>query len=229
MDKLKKEKKIIVYVLVGLFIALLLFVSRGYIIKLYRFLVNGEELKRFVQSFGYLSWLVFFLVQVVQVVIFFIPGEVIQAAGGYIFGTFFGTVISFCGIALGSYILFVVSQKFGRNFVRKIISKKTHNKFEKLLNNKNQKMIVFILYLIPGFPKDSLAMICGLTDLNAKDFIIWSMLGRIPALVMSNYFGANISEGKKVKLIIISIIIVAISIIAFIFKDKLLTKIKKWK
>lgn len=225
MYKIKSEQKIIIYVLILIFLVLLLFVGKNYIKTMYQFLLNSEEIKSYVKGFGYFSWLIFFLIQVFQVVIFFIPGEVIQAAGGYIFGTFFGTVISFLGILVGSYLLFTISRRLGREFVRRLIPSKAHNKFERIINNKNPKTIIFILYLIPGLPKDSLAMICGLTDINPKDFIICSMIGRIPALAMSSYFGANISKGKDLQLIIITIIIISVTVLGFIFKEKILLKL----
>ena len=157
-----KSKKFIFIVIVSIaLLSSLIYINKDSLLSFIKMFKNGSELKEYLSSFGYLSALIFFLFQVFQVVIFFIPGEVIQAAGGYVFGAFLGTLISFLGITVGSFILFSVSQKLGRSFVTKYISPETHKKFDSILNNKKRNLIVFILYLLPGTPKDCLIMICA--------------------------------------------------------------------
>lgn len=227
--KIAKEEKIILCILIISIVAIIGYIERESIIKFYHFFKDREAFKSYVESFGYLSWFIFFLFQVVQVVIFFIPGEIIQATGGYIFGTVFGTVLSFLGIGAGSYILFKLGERFGRNFVRKVVSEKTHDKFEKILQKRNGNLIVFLIYLMPGFPKDSLALICGITEMNAKDYMKWSMLGRIPALTLCSYFGANINSSDRNKAIVVVIISLIIGLFVYLFKGKIMNKIKKFR
>jgi uncharacterized membrane protein YdjX (TVP38/TMEM64 family) len=224
---LKNKKKILIGSLFVILTCFFLYIIKDNLITLDNLIVDGERFKKYLQSFGYLSWVVFFVFQIIQVVIFFIPGEVIQAAGGYLFGTFWGTVLSLLGIGVGSAILFSISHKYGRKFVQRFVSKELHEKIDNILSTERENVIIFLLYLIPGFPKDSLIMICGLTNMNTKDFIIYSMLGRIPALAVSSYFGANMSSEHHLKAIVIAIVATIVTLVAILFKEKLLKKLNK--
>ena len=223
-----KSKKFIFIVIVSIaLLSSLIYINKDSLLSFIKMFKNGSELKEYLSSFGYLSALIFFLFQVFQVVIFFIPGEVIQAAGGYVFGAFLGTLISFLGITVGSFILFSVSQKLGRSFVTKYISPETHKKFDSILNNKKRNLIVFILYLLPGMPKDCLIMICALTNISAKEFMLYSMTARLPALFVSTYIGSNIADGKHVSAVIIIIVCIVLTLIAIFNKEKLLSLFTK--
>ncbi|MDD6794079.1 MAG: TVP38/TMEM64 family protein [Clostridiaceae bacterium] len=224
-----KSLTIILTIVFIIIISSLIYINFNNIKNFYSIFTNVEKLNNFLNSFGYLSWFVYFLLQVSQVIIFVIPGELIQAAGGYVFGTYVGTLISFLGIGLGSSLLFMVCHKYGRHFVRKFVSKDFHTKFEKIINTKDKRIIIFILYLIPGIPKDSLVMLYALTDIDFKNFITFSMIGRLPALFLSTYFGANIANRQYVKVIILSIFFTIILFLTLIFKEKLLSSLSKNK
>lgn len=190
-------------------------------------LKDGEAIKNYLNSYGKLGMVIFFFFQIVQVVIFFIPGEVIQAAGGYAFGTIWGTVISLAGIGVGSAILFAISKKYGKPLVDKCVSKHHSTKLEKILNTKNINLVVFLLYLIPGMPKDSIIFMCALSRINIKNFLIYSMIGRIPALFVSTYFGAQVAGGNKLMMIVTTIIVLIALTVGVIKKEFLLKKLSQ--
>ena len=219
-----KNKYITLALILG--ILLIVYTTKDSIWEFCKLIMDGEKLKAYLESFGYMSGVVFFIFQILQVVIFIIPGELIQAAGGYVFGTLWGTIISLMGISVGSFILFVVSHKYGRNFVEKFVSKDLQTKLENILSTRRKKLIVFILYLIPGMPKDCLIMICALTNMTSRDFIIWSMIGRTPALFLSSYFGANIAGGNHIKAIVICTVAIIITVIALLYKEKVFEKLR---
>ena len=187
------------------------------------------KLKSLVMSYGKYSVLAFISIQILQVVAFFIPGEIIQIAGGYIYGAFWGSLVSIIGIIIGNIIAYGISRRCGRPFVNRIISNKNLTFFQKILDLGSINTIVFILYLIPGIPKDILAYICGISKIRFKNFIICSLLGRLPAIVLSAYFGAEIYSGNKI--IIVSIVVIAVFLfIVGIFKgEKILMKFLKNK
>ena len=191
---------------------------------------NPNILKGVILSYGNFSILVFILMQIFQVVIFFIPGEFIQIAGGYIFGAFPGAVISLVGITLGSVIVYLISNSYGKPYVEKIMMKKKVKFFKKILTVGSKKNVVFIFYLIPGIPKDALAYICGISNISFKEFIIYSTLGRIPAIVISSYFGQEIYAQDYTSLITIGVTMSIVGALG-IFKGNAIIKnmIKKKK
>lgn len=169
------------------------------------------KIRAIIKSYGKYSALAFIILQIMQVIIFFIPGEIVQIAGGYIFGTFIGSIISIIGITLGSMVTYYISYFMGRPFVQKIVQKKKLAFIDKALSEGKINHVVFILYLIPGLPKDILGYVCGVSDIDAKDFFMYSTLGRIPCIIISALFGAGIAGGSRTMLIVISVIMIALT------------------
>jgi len=188
---------------------------------------DPKKIRSAIMSYGKYSVFAFLLLQIIQVVAFFIPGEIIQIAGGYIYGTFWGSVLSLTGITVGSAIIYVVSSLFGRPLIKKIISDKHLNFFEKILKLGSVNYIVFLLYLIPGIPKDVLGYICGITGITFRDFLFYSTLGRIPAIIVSAYFGAKIDTGKIGELSFIAVIMTILFIFGVFKGDKIIKKLVK--
>lgn len=89
------------------------FIYRESLVQAINLMKDPKVISLYIESYGHFGTLIFILLQVTQVVIFFIPGEVTQAAGGYIFGTFLGTLYSIIGINLGSAVLFLEQEGLG--------------------------------------------------------------------------------------------------------------------
>lgn len=196
-----------------------LFLSGIYIfVQNYSFsLTSPEALKELIESFRGAGVFVFIGLVLLQVVVFFIPGEFLQAAGGYIYGVVLGSIVSTVGILLGSIIVFFLARKLGVPFLRAIISEKKLEQFRSLLSKGEEpsnrqcrriRLLVFFIYFIPGFPKDAIAYIAGITDLKFRDFILASMIGRMPSIVISASFGAGIYRGNKHLLVFIALSII---------------------
>ncbi|MGH4123435.1 MAG: TVP38/TMEM64 family protein [Clostridium sp.] len=198
----------------------------GYKYKQYFFMLkNPEQFKNFITSFGYYGILVFIFSQFLQVAIFFIPGEVIQASGGWIYGTLAATILSLIGITIGSILLFSLSKKYGRSLVQKFISEKKLLSIESALNSKKINLIVFLIYFLPGIPKDSIIFACGISKISLKKFIIYSTIGRIPTLALSCYFGSNMLSCSKPILFFMLLIVVLIFLIGIFKGEYLLEKL----
>ena len=101
--------------------------------------------------------------------------------------------------------MYLIANSYGKPYVEKIMMKKKIKFFKKILTVGSKKNVVFIFYLIPGIPKDALAYICGISNISFKDFIIYSTLGRIPAIVISSYFGQKIYAQDYTSLITIGV------------------------
>ncbi len=220
---IKQNKGSIILSLVFIFIA---FAGYEYY-KNISILRDPNKIKKIILSYGNYSILVFLIFQVIQVIAFFIPGEVIQIAGGYIYGTFLGTVFSIIGITIGSMLVYTLSRLYGRPLVQKIISTNNLKFFDRVLNIGRINLVVFLLYLIPGIPKDALGYICGVSDIKTKDFFVLSTIGRIPGVIVSSYFGANINQGKKPILIVIAVISTLLFILGILKGEKIIKKLEK--
>ena len=224
--KIKEHKQYIVLSVVFLFF---IYIGYEYYFKYSYILKNPNMLKEVILSYGNFSVLVFILMQVLQVVAFFIPGEFIQIAGGYIFGTFLGGLISLMGITLGSIMVYFISNKYGKPFVDKLISKKEVKFFRKILKAGSKKIVVFMFYLIPGIPKDALAYICGVSNISFEDFFIYSTLGRIPGIFISSFFGQKIYARDVTSLITVGITMSILFILGVFKGDTIMKSIIKKK
>lgn len=204
---------------------LFLFVGYKYFHDYFYILKDPNEVRNFINSYGQYSILAFILLQMLQVVVFFIPGEIVQIAGGYIFGTVSGSIISLVGICLGSIIIFMICNIYGKPFVERIISNRHLNFFKKILKFGSVNYIVFLLYLIPGIPKDALAYICGISDISLKNFVVYSTLGRFPGIFLSAYFGAKIGTDNNPLLIGIAVVATVLFILGIIKGEKIIKNI----
>lgn len=182
-------------------------------------------LKSIIVSYGKYSIFAFIILQIIQVVAFFIPGEIIQIAGGYIYGTFLGSIISFGGITLGSILVYILSHNFGKPLVDKIIPAKDNNFFKGILDSKKINMAVFVVYLIPGMPKDVLAYICGISNISLRNFLIYSSAGRLPGIIISSYFGYNVILHNWSMIVFIAIIMTALFIFGLLKGGKIMKKL----
>lgn len=212
-----------------LIIILVFFIISGYeyYYKYFYVLKDPEKLKVYVMSYEKYSVLVFIAIQVIQVIAFFIPGEIVQIAGGYIFGAGIGSIISLAGITGGSILVYLIANKFGKPFVQKIVSENKFDFLEKILAAGSKKFIIFVLYLIPGLPKDVFGYICGVSDISLKDFALYSTLGRIPGIFISAYFGSQMFTGNIHLLLIIALIMSTLFVVGMLRGDRIIRRITK--
>ena len=226
-EKVSKYKQ---YIVLSVILLFFIYVGYEYYFKYSYMIKDPNILKGVILSYGSYSVLAFIFMQVLQVVVFFIPGEFIQIAGGYIFGTFLGGLISLIGITLGSVVAYFVSNRYGRPLVEKLLLNKKVIFFRKILKAGSKRAVVFMFYLIPGIPKDALAYICGVSNISFRDFFIFSTLGRIPGIFISSFFGQKIYAQDSASLITIGIVMSIVSIVG-VFKGEAIIKniVKKKK
>lgn len=224
LNKVSKSKS---YIILGAIFIFLIFIAYEYYHRYFLLFKDPAKLKKIIMSYGKYSVLVFFILQITQVVAFFIPGEIVQIAGGYIYGTLWGSILSLLGITTGSIIVYVISNFYGKPLIDKIISDKDFKFFQRVLKAGSINYIVFLLYLIPGIPKDVLAYICGVSSITFKNFILYSTLGRIPGIFVSAYFGAKISSGNRSILVGIGVLAVVLFIVGILKGEKIVANIVK--
>lgn len=178
--------------------------------ELWDLATNRDELQELIGRAGAYAPLVCIAMQFIQVVIFFIPGEVTQMVAGLVFGTFWGFVYSVIGLVLGSVFNFYVARKLGRPFVEKIVDIKTIQKVDTFMSARKGRTAIALMFLMPGFPKDALCYIVGgATSVSYMTFFWISSLGRAPALLFSVMFGDKIGDGDTSYLVVLGVIFAA--------------------
>ena len=160
------------------------------------------EFKEYIESLGVAGFLLMFLVQVSQIIVALIPGELVEFVAGALYGCIGGLIFCMTGIIVGQTIIFKTVRFLGRNFVEKVAGSKLINRFKFLQDEKKLKSIIFFLFFIPGTPKDMLTYIVPLTKINLRDFIITTALARIPSLISSTLAGSAFSRSNLLVFII---------------------------
>jgi uncharacterized membrane protein YdjX (TVP38/TMEM64 family) len=166
--------------------------------------------------------------QALQVVISPIPGELTGVVGGYVYRANFGFLFSTVGLTLGSWLAFELAAIFGRPLVEKFIAKSVLEKFHFLTTNAGV-IVSFLLFLIPGFPKDYLCYILGLTGINLSTFLIVSTIGRMPGTYLLTLQGASIGSGHYETAIVIASVSTFVVFIAYLYRGLLFQWIKDFR
>lgn len=225
--KKQNTKDILNLTIISIFLIALFYISIRYAPAITNLVKSPDKFRVFLLSYGKISMLIFILFQIIQVVIAVIPGEFMQLAGGYVYGTILGSILSSFGILLGTMIVFYIVRILGLSSIKLFVSEKNLKKFDFLMNNKKLELAVFILFIIPGLPKDILTYIAGLTPINHRKFFIITTIARFPSLFVSSYVGSSLQDKQYTEAIIISVLAAVILIIVYFKKDKLIEYIKK--
>jgi uncharacterized membrane protein YdjX (TVP38/TMEM64 family) len=173
-----------------------------------------EQLRIYIESWGAWAPAVFVVIQALQVVMAPIPGEFTGAVGGFIFGTVPSLVYSTLGLTTGSIVAFLAARIIGLPLVKLAVTQATLEKFH-FLTEKRGTFIATLLFVIPGFPKDILCYILGLSPMGFITFALVCALGRIPGTVMLSYCGCAVYDENWTTLVVVSI--VCLATIAFLF------------
>lgn len=164
-----------------------------YVSYIYHLLADRDRIRDFIESFGLGAPLVFMGIQILQVIFAPVPGEATGFIGGYLFGVLKGFLYSSAALAVGSWINFSIGRFLGVRFVRKMIPAAKFEKFDSML--KRQGLIVlFLLFIFPGFPKDYLCLFLGLSTLPLKLFLLIAAVGRMPGTFLLSLQGAYLFE-----------------------------------
>ena len=193
---------------------------------LYRFFVSRKKIIDFVNSFGPLSVVIFIGLQILQVIVAPIPGEVNGFIGGYLYGPVLGTLYSTIGLTIGSWIAFGLARWLGLPFVEKVIDPKLLQKYDHFMEHRGT-LITFILFLIPGFPKDALSYIIGLSHMKTTTFLLVCTGGRLLGTIMLSISGDCARNDQDVAMAAILGISALIVVLAYYYHDELLHLVRK--
>jgi uncharacterized membrane protein YdjX (TVP38/TMEM64 family) len=188
---------------------------------IWRLFTSVQALEKWVRASGPVAPLLFIAIQVFQIVVFVVPGEPVQIAGGYLFGLWPATLYLFAGIAIGSAVDFFLARWLGVPFVNALFSTERVEKVRKLLSTRGSKLVFFLLFVIPGIPKDVLCYVAGLSPLRFRFFILASMLGRLPGVLLSALIGESAAQKKWVFAAIVAGVAVILFAVGFLFRKRI--------
>lgn len=178
---------LVIIVLVTLF-------SWGYclfvIFDLLKYLSNPDDLRELIASTGFWAYIIYVLIQFLQVTFIPVPAIVTTLVGTVLFGPGIATILSLIGILLGSLVAFVIGDKLGERVVAWIVGEKNVKKYGNLLYDKGKYMF-FLMLLFPVFPDDVLCLIAGMTAMSYRFFLITILITRPIGIVMTCYLGSG--------------------------------------
>src|SRR3989442_15386100 len=192
-----------------------------FVVRLYQ---DKKFLKETVRSWGVMAPLVFIAIQALQVILSPIPGEVTGPVGGALFGTWWGLVYSPIGLTVGTLFCFWVGRKWGEPLVRPWLSDHHWNRLSFIVEAEGA-ILCFILYLIPGFPKDIISYLFGISPMPFWLFAVVSTLGRIPGTWISSYFGAHVAEQQYINALAFMAGILALCVPLYYYRNSILRRL----
>lgn len=167
-----------------------------------------EGVNEFLDNYQTASIFVYLGLQVLQIVISIIPGQFIQFAGGYAFGFWLGYLFSIIGIGIGTSLAFGLARVLGREGVHLLFGEERISKFVRQLNSRKAFSILFVLFLVPGLPKDLVTYAAGISHFRYKSFLVLSLVARTPALMGTIMMGSMLNKESYTGLIILALIAV---------------------
>lgn len=184
-------------------IAIIVFV--GLIIYLFPIMKNlttteGQvQFKNTVSDSEIYGMLMLLGLQIAQIVLVVLPGEPLEFLAGMCYGTIGGAIFIFISVAITTTLIFMLVRKYGKKYIYEFFKKEKIDKIEnsKLFKNPQKvELIMMILFLIPGTPKDLLVYIGGLLPIKPLRFILISTFARFPSVISSTIAGANAVNGN---------------------------------
>ena len=211
----------------------LLFAAMLAVILLYReqiwtIATRPEELRQWVGGFGATAPLVFVAVQALQIIVFVIPGEVPQIAGGYLFGIAGGLALTVAGSALGSGVAFLASRFLGVEFLHAILRDEQLDRLQRMASSPRATITFFLFFLIPGIPKDVLCYVAGLSRMRLSLFLVIATVGRLPGVVGSVVMGDAAAEQRWLFAGIVMAIALALFGTGLLFRARLLAFLERF-
>ena len=186
-----------------------------------------QKLKAWVTSLGIGGWFLVLCIQIIQIVIAFIPGEPIEIVAGVLYGGFGGLFLCLLGCIVASSGVFILSKRFGTPLVAKLFQKKKLDEFAFLNDAKKLETIVYNLFLIPGTPKDMLTYIVGTTPMKLTQFLVLSTFARIPSVISSAFIGSTIRQGEWKIAALIFTLTAVLGIAGIRYKERMIDFCKK--
>jgi uncharacterized membrane protein YdjX (TVP38/TMEM64 family) len=193
-----------------------------YVVRLYK---DKKLLKRTLHEWGVLAPVLFIALQALQVVISPIPGEATGFLGGFLFGQWLGLVYSTLGLGVGSVVAFLIGRWLGAHFVRSLVKEETWSKLGFIVEAEGA-ILCFIIYLIPGLPKDVVCYLFGMSPMPLWVFVLVSTLGRIPGTWVLSAQGDKTAAGQYVEAVLFTTLVVAVALPLYYYRHRIVNRLR---
>lgn len=224
IKKTKKTQVILSFLKLALLIAIVIAVPL-YIFFYHRAFIDQfnsfEDVLNYLERYRFESIFVYIGVQVLQIIISIIPGQAFQFAAGYLYGFLPGLLFSVIGAFLGTMISFYLAKVLGKDAVHLFFGQERTSYFVERLNSRRAYTIVFLLYLIPGLPKDVVSYAAGVSEMKFKAFMAFSMAGRVFGMSGSLLIGAFYFKEHYIGMAVIGILAVILFALCVIYRQKI--------
>lgn len=182
------KKKIYLFAII---VALIFIGAVGYLVgkPMVEFVREPERFRAWVDSSGFVSRVIFVGMVIFQLIIALIPGEPLEMGAGYAFGAWEGTILCIIGCVIGSALVFLFVRRFGVKLVEVFFPREKIRSLRFLQDSRRLNLLTFIVFFIPGTPKDLLSYFIGLTDMKLGTWLLITAVARIPSIVTSTVTG----------------------------------------
>ncbi len=183
-------------------------------------LTSKNRLLQFIKENRTHAATIFIGLQIAQVVAAPVPGEVTGFVGGILFGPVWGVVYSTIGLTIGSWIAFMLARLLGRPLVERLVSAETIQRYDYVMRHKGL-LLAFLMFLIPGFPKDFLCYLLGLGHMRQRDFLLVSASGRLLGTVLLTMGGTYFRDAHYGALFTVVGLSLAVILLVMIYRDRI--------
>lgn len=167
-----------------------------YLPGLLAWLADARAVRAFVSDHAFVSRLAMLGINIVQVLLAFLPGEPVELASGYAFGFWEGTALCLVASGLATSMIYWATRRWGWKLVGLFFDRSLFDRFSWLKSAKRLELIMFIVFLIPGTPKDFLTYFAGLTNMRFLPVVLIATFGRVPSIVTSTIAASAVGSGN---------------------------------
>jgi uncharacterized membrane protein YdjX (TVP38/TMEM64 family) len=205
----------------GVVIAVMLYLL--FPLGMVQYLTDKQRLLAVIKEHRAYAAFIFIGLQVLQVVAAPVPGEVTGFVGGLFFGPFWGVLLSTIGLTLGSWLAFVLARFAGRPLVETFVNPETIRRYDYVMKHKGM-FLAFLMFLIPGFPKDLLCYLLGLGHMRQRDFLIVSTIGRLLGTMLLTMGGTLFRDQRYAAFFSLAGISIVLILFTMIYREN----IERW-
>ena len=181
-----------------------------------------DDAKDFLLQYEVASIFVYLGLQVFHIAAAIIPGQPFHIASGFVYGFWIGYALSISGVTIGSVLTFYLSRVLGKDAMYLFFGEQKFSKFLNLMNSKKGLFIIFLFYLIPGFPKEGLGYAVGLSKIKLWTFLLIMIVGRTPALMGSIAFGSMLDHDSYAGMVILALVAVILCVLALVYRKSIM-------